>query len=140
VCSPLAGDDSVWDGTESRAIKFERPAQLRAGVAHTLQFTVTNPDGSPATDVEPYMAMAGHAAVVRRDLSVFAHLHPHGSVPMPSLMLARTPHEMHREGRSLPPRVSFPYGFPQPGDYRVFVQMKRSGRVETAAFDVSVAP
>ncbi len=146
ACAPLTGDDSLWDGTTSQAIRFERPAQLRAGVPQSLQFSVVNADGSPATDVEPYMAMAGHAAVLRRDSnnaltpSVFAHLHPHGSVAMPALMLARTQHEMYREGKALPPRVSFPYGFPREGDYRVFVQIKRSGHVETAAFDLSVAP
>jgi hypothetical protein len=139
TCPPLTGDDSTWDGSPS-TIRFERPAQLRAGVAQSLQFTVTNADGSLATDVEPYMGMAGHAAVLRRDLSVFAHLHPNGSVAMPALMLARTPHAMFNEGRALPPHVSFPYGFPRPGDYRVFVQIKRAGRVETAAFDVTVAP
>lgn len=140
TCPELTGDDSVWDGHESTAIKLERPAQLRAGVAQALSFAVTNADGSPATDVEPYMAMAGHAAVLRRDLSVFAHLHPNGSIAMPALMLAGTQHEMFSDGRTLPPRVAFPYGFPRAGDYRVFVQIKRSGRVETAAFDVSVAP
>ncbi|HEX5063574.1 MAG TPA: hypothetical protein VFV99_29555 [Kofleriaceae bacterium] len=140
TCPAPTGDDSAWDGTPSQTIRFERPPQLRAGVAQSLQFAVTSPDGAPATDVEPYMGMAGHAAVLRRDLSVFAHLHPNGSVAMPALMLARTPHEMFAAGRTLPPHVAFPYGFPKPGDYRVIVQIKRSGRVETAAFDVSVAP
>jgi hypothetical protein len=42
-------------------------------------------------------------------------------------------HEM-----SLPSEVSFPYGFPQPGDYRIFVQIRRAGQVHTAMFDASV--
>jgi hypothetical protein len=139
-CAALEGDDAYWDGTPSQGIRFEPPAQLHAGVAHALSFRVVDGSGAPATDVEPYMAMAGHAAVLRRDLSVFAHLHPNGSVAMPALMLARTQHEMHREGAALPPHVAFPYGFPREGDYRVFVQIKRAGRVETAAFDMTVTP
>jgi hypothetical protein len=34
--------------------------------------------------------------------------------------------------------VRFPFVFPVPGDYRVFVQIKTAGLVETAAFDVGV--
>ena len=33
------------------------------------------------------------------------------------------------------PVVSFPYGVPTPGRYRVFVQMKRAGKVETGSFE-----
>jgi hypothetical protein len=36
------------------------------------------------------------------------------------------------------PEVSFPYGFPKPGNYRMFVQIKRAGRVETGVFDTLV--
>jgi hypothetical protein len=30
--------------------------------------------------------------------------------------------------------ISFPYGFPKPGDYRIFVQIKRAGKIETGEF------
>jgi hypothetical protein len=102
--------------------------------------------------------MAGHAEFVRSDLSVFAHVHPAGSVSMAALELAQeglpgsvdsaqAPMSMPMpmptsmpmpDSGPLPPEVRFPYGFPQPGDYRIYVQVKRAGRVETGVFDAHV--
>ena len=44
----------------------------------------------------------------------------------------------HDSSRKLPAEVSFPYGFPQAGDYRLFIQIKRHGLVETGIFDAHV--
>jgi hypothetical protein len=38
----------------------------------------------------------------------------------------------------IPPTVGFPYGFPSPGRFRIFVQMKHSNTVETGVFDADV--
>lgn len=116
---------------------------LRAGETVALELEAEGPDGHPAAGIEPYLGMAGHAMVVARDFSVFAHVHPTGSVPMAALALvdgAPAVDHAHHHGMTFGPRVRFPYVFPKPGDYRVFVQIKESGRVETAAYDVTVAP
>jgi hypothetical protein len=139
VCDPLTGDDAQWAGAATLAdggrIVWDH-GPLRAGEAQSLKFRVEDRDGKPATDLEPYMGMAAHAVIVRRDLSVFAHIHPVGSVAMPALELANGAHAAHMH--HVAPSISFPYGFPQPGSYRVFVQVKRAGIVETAAFDAEV--
>ena len=41
---------------------------------------------------------------------------------------------------SLQGHVAIPYAFPKAGAYRLFVQIKRDGKVQTAAFDVDVRP
>src|SRR5437879_7523399 len=69
---------------------WERDGQpLEAGVPLMLRFRVMDSSGNPAQDLEPYMGMAAHAAIVRSDGSVFAHVHPIGSVPMASFELAQ---------------------------------------------------
>jgi hypothetical protein len=114
-----------------------------------LRFRIFDKDGKPATDLEPYMGMGGHLVIVKRDLTVFAHVHPSGSMPMAALMLLeKQPDSSSKEMATmpgmhepaLPPEVTFPYGFPEPGNYRLFVQVNRNGQVQTVAFDTHVAP
>jgi hypothetical protein len=140
LVSPLPdGGRVVWD---------REPGALTAKRVTLFRFKVENAEGQPARDLELYMGMPGHAVFVKRDLSVFAHVHTSGTPSMASMALAAATlpaedaiaHSDHATVRELPAVVTFPYGFPQPGDYRVFVQIKRAGRVQTGTFDVRVEP
>jgi hypothetical protein len=164
---PIGGNPgTTFTLPDGGRVVWHREAPLRANVPVFLRFEVQDSDGKPAGDLEPYMGMAAHAAIVRSDLSVFAHIHPSGTVPMASLMLASARNENAApeqpmadmpEMQSMPsmpemaassmpgmaagkvaPEISIPYGFPKPGAYRIFLQFKRRGRVETAVFDAQV--
>jgi hypothetical protein len=67
------GSYVVWEGNPSQVFKAGKPYQLN--------FQVFAPDGKPA-QLQPYLGMAGHAAVIRSDGSVYVHLHPVGTVAM----------------------------------------------------------
>jgi hypothetical protein len=121
-----------------------------------LRFEVRNADDSPAS-LEPYMGMAGHAVVTRDDGSVFIHLHPSGTISMASQMAFQMRQPGDSVGGKLAKRLSvaeaqamagrmaptssvaFPYAFPKPGNYRIWVQVRKNGRILTGAFDVAVA-
>jgi hypothetical protein len=148
-----------------------------ARTPQVFEFSLLDDRGQPAKDTALYMGMLGHAAFVKVDGSVFAHVHPSGTVSMAALMMAAAQNqpsasaankaiadipemESDDEGSAdkakeskklgasmagmdmtphpasnLPNVVGFPYGFPTPGAYRIFVQMKHGSTIETASFD-----
>ena len=159
--APLGSDDAVWTGAAAmsgtvselagggRMVWLREPGPIRAKQLTPFTFRVEDAAGQPVADLELYMGMPGHAVFIRRDRQVFAHVHPSGSAPMAALEISRRTiapvapgspamaGHMHEPG-ALPAVVSFPYGIPTEGEYRIFVQVRRSGRIETAAFDTTV--
>jgi len=131
--SPLSGG--------YRMVWVRPPGPIKAKRAELFRFRLEDVNGKPAQYMELYMGMPGHAAFVRDDFQVFAHVHPSGSVPMAALGLlaASDMSSMHAMQATGPPaEVAFPYGFPRPGDYRIILQVKRAGKVETGIFDARV--
>jgi hypothetical protein len=129
----------VWerDDLSSKDVSSkERP--FKANQPYWFRFRVEDKDGKPAADLEPYMGMAAHAVFLSTDGNVFAHVHPAGSVSMAAVNLAEggsAKEDMAPMNHAAPSaEVSVPYGFPKPGDYRIFVQVKRAGKVETGEF------
>jgi hypothetical protein len=157
---PISGDDSEGIATPMAAAKETSTSTLpdgtqviwkraggplKADVPMALTFAVKDKTGAPANDLEPYMGMAAHAEIIGDDLSVFAHIHPSGSAPMASMMMASADDSgvapmagMKMPAEKVAPEISLPYGFPKPGLYRIFLQFKRAGRIETASFDTRV--
>jgi len=133
-------------------MQWDRPAEITANTAYSFRFHLLDPTGHPATDMQPYLGMAGHAAFVKTDGTAFAHTHPEGSAAMPAVMLANASvgdvssaadsmsamPGMSASPAPIAPTVEFPYGFPSPGRYRIFIQMKHGGNVETGVFDAEV--
>jgi hypothetical protein len=133
------------------AMVWDRPETLTANTGYAFRFRLLDATGKPAADMQPYLGMAGHAAFVKTDGTVFAHTHPQGSAAMAALMLANgdgsngvadkpmnMSEHMPMHAEPISNAVEFPYGFPLAGRYRIFVQMKHGATVETGAFDVMV--
>jgi hypothetical protein len=114
------------------------PNHIVAAEDRVLSFAAVDSSGAQLP-LEPYMGMLAHVAVASDDGSVFAHLHPAGSISMAAWQkFGGDAHAMH----AAPPSsdLSIPYAFPKPGRYHIWVQMKHDGRVITAAFDANVLP
>jgi hypothetical protein len=119
-----------------------------------LRVAVTDPAGKPRA-LQAYLGMTAHAVVFRTDGEVYVHLHPMGTVTTAAqdVFAARNRGDTTASGAlnivshanmpgmaapAVESATSFPYAFPSAGDYRVFVQVKRNGRVMTAAFAIAV--
>jgi hypothetical protein len=153
-----SGGDTLCHLPDGTQIIWKAHPPLRAGQDAGLRFQALDQAGQPAR-LEPYMGMMSHAAVMRSDGRVFAHLHPLGNYSMAAQVLFET--EMAQEtglaggqggadhsktdewcgppspggGASM---ISLPYEFPAPGDYRVWVQIKTGHRILTGIFDATV--
>jgi hypothetical protein len=100
------------------------------------------------------MNMLAHAAVRRDDGAVFMHLHPAGSISIAAQQVFEiranekqrrriTPEMMEKMCQfpgpnPSPHELSFPYEFPKPGHYRIWIQVRIAGRVRTGVFDPEV--
>jgi hypothetical protein len=193
ICGTPGVKTALQDG--SSIVWEEKPNQaLKTGQVYNLEFSVVAPDGQKA-DLEPYLGMMGHAAVIKDDGSVYIHLHPNGTFSTTSVTAMQNrltvenkekskarynkrisdgtaqpkllgpeafkdsvntvmaklasmteterntvlmqgmnhTNDQHHEGM-----VSFPYAFPTEGNYRIWLQIKRKGKILTGIFDAKV--
>jgi hypothetical protein len=146
-------DDASWTGAaagsllhetsilgDGSTLRWQVSAVPHAGQEIDLSVEVTDPDGRTAV-LEPYMGMAGHMMIQRLGGSVFVHLHPLGTISLAAqtALAKATAQPVSHAASSTQSRIVFPYAFPQPGQYRIWVQVRRNGHVLTGAHDIEVA-
>ncbi len=158
------GSGSVPDGqsvslADGYIMTWIHPSALPARTPEVFEFSLNDPQGKPPADMALYMGMVGHAAFVKDDGTVFAHVHPSGTVSMAAMMMAAAQNQPQNQpaggamnatameampgmesGNHIPNVVGFPFGFPTPGPYRIFIQMKHGQTIETGSFDACALP
>lgn len=101
-----------------------------AGEFVTLKYRVTDEQTSELVrDLEPYLGAWGHTLILNADQSEYLHSHPTEMIPVNA-----DPASL-RGG----PEVEFQTMFPAAGDYRIWTQFQRAGRVTTVFFTIRVA-
>jgi hypothetical protein len=157
--NPTSNTAPIYQTPDGPQIIWQSHPPLRANQDAALRFSVMDTNGAPLA-LQPYMGMLCHAAVLRSDNAVFAHLHPAGNFSMAAqsfftgkmtqLTDSAMPdmpnmpgmdHSMHHmQMSSAESTVTLPYQFPTPGNYRIWVQFKIGDRVLTGVFDTLVGP
>ena len=103
------------------AASFSLPdGGVPAGRTVTVTAAVADPGGAPARDIEPWLGAMGHLLLVSRDGSSFAHAHPDDRV----------------RGVGENGVIPFLVRLPTPGAYKGWLQVQRSGRVDTVEVEV----
>jgi hypothetical protein len=133
----------LWPDNSS--MKWLRgPASIRPEELTLLRFQVNAPRGGPAADLEPLMGTLARAYIFKSDATLCAELTPSGTAPLAEISIARSalrlpPATFVPDEMGLPSEISFPYAFPAPGEYRMFVQVRRAGNIQTAVFDARIS-
>ncbi|GGQ77173.1 hypothetical protein [Couchioplanes azureus] len=99
---------------------------LVPGTSSKLTLSVSK-DGSPVTDLQPYLGAYGHLVALRDGDLAYLHVHPDGAPG---------------DGRTAAgPQISFSAEVPSAGAYRLYLDFQHAGKVRTAEFTaVAAAP
>jgi hypothetical protein len=99
--------------------------EARPGEEANLRFAITK-DGQ-TVHTEPYLGAGGHLVALREGDLAFLHVHP-----------TEADHGDDAETDEHDDSVGFAATFPTEGRYRLFLQFKHEGRVQTVAFTQEV--
>jgi len=93
----------------------ELHGRLEAGTSSTLTIRITR-DGTPVTDLQPYLGALGHLVALRDGDLAYLHVHPNAG-----------------------PELSFTVEVPSSGTYGLFLDFRHGDTVHTATFTASAS-
>jgi hypothetical protein len=97
-------------------LSSEQP--LKTNASSELKASVFK-NGKPVTDLDNYLGALAHVVIVSEDGKEFVHVHP-------------------MESETHGPEIRLHTNFPKSGKFKVFMQFKHSGKVNTAEFILHV--
>jgi Cu+-exporting ATPase len=115
----------------SGGMRVALEGEAEAGHESTLRFSFADArTGAPVTDLQPYLAAAGHVVIMREDSGAFAHEHAEvrDADDRPVFALP---------GQRFGPELQFHFHFDEPGAYKLWGQFRTAdGQVVTVPFVV----
>jgi hypothetical protein len=130
VLSPVVPAPSMTATGDGYKITFLK--QPKGWTVMLLPARVTRDDGTPVSNLEPYLAVFAHFTAFKLTNDLYGHAHPleyagSGREGWPSLT-----------GLHGGPTLTFHAEFPGTGDYRAFVEFQIDGQLHTASFTLHV--
>ncbi|HWS49642.1 MAG TPA: heavy-metal-associated domain-containing protein [Microbacterium sp.] len=115
--TPVEPQPSRVDDVDGFRVSVE--GDLVAGSAGELTISVTR-DGSPVTELQPYLGAFGHLVALRDGDLAFLHVHAEGDEP--------------KAGDTAGPDIVFAATAPTAGRYLLYLDFQIDGEVHTASF------
>lgn len=126
----LGGVPKLVEGSRTQladqySVRLDAPQILSTSQQHKLSFVVTDTQtGTEVSDFEPYLGVLGHLAIIHENKQTYLHVHP----------ITLTGTKDANGGRT----IDFTAQFTESGTYRLYLQFKTNGHLETAAYTVVV--
>lgn len=126
------------DSTNGYEVRL-RTGKPVAGESASLTFAVSK-GGHGVPDLAPYLGAKGHLVALRDDDLAFLHVHPEEAAAAGSEAAGghAHAHSGHGGGGAAANEIAFAATFPTAGRYRLYLQFKHDGAVQTVEYTVEV--
>lgn len=111
------------------------PEHISAGKEVTLSYLIKK-NGTPVSDLQPYLSAPMHIAVISADLNNF--IHAHGELPGTPPAQSHGGHHHMTVPERFGPRIEARLSFPAKGVYQIFGEVKHQGKIVLTSFMVEV--